>query len=411
MSTYSYRAVDNAGELHEGVAAADSEEQLAERLGARGLILLEADEGSSAAAERGKPKPRRRLQLRGRRKVGREEIGIITRELAALTRAGLPLDRAMEIMVNIAESDTVRELIGDVRERVRGGASLAEALEAHEGVFGRFYVNMIHAGEVGGATDVALARLSEYLERAKALRETIVSALIYPIILFGVAVISVVVLLMFVVPQFEQLFSDMGKALPLPTRIVMGTGDWLQAYWWLLAGLIGLAVFGFRRLLEQPRWRAGFDRFSLRAPVFGELIGRAETARFARTLGTLLDNGVSMLNALQVVAGTLSNRVLVASVERAMDGMRSGSGLADALEEDGQFPALAVNLVRVGEETGRLEEMLGQIAEVYDEEVRASVKRMLALVEPVLILGLGVIIAGIIMSILVAILGVNELAF
>lgn len=405
MPTFSFRAVSQTGELHEDLMEASSESAVVERLQDQGLVPLTIESATAAG----------RRVARGRRKrgkgFGRKQLIAVTRELAALLRAGLPLDRALEILIQLAENEDVESLLVRVRDSVRGGSNLSDALEEQEVVFGRFYLNMVRAGEAGGSTEVALSRLADYLERASALRETVVSALIYPAILFAVAVLSVLILLTFVVPQFAQLFDDMGRALPLPTRIVMAAGDVIAGYWWLMLGGTLLVIYLVRRLLQDPGRRKTLDRWMLHWPLLGELIAKLETARFSHTFGTLLQSGVPVLNALGIVRGTLSNTLMADSVADAADALKQGDRLGDALMRDGVFPAFAVHMIKVGEETGRMEEMLGQIAEIYDEEVRATVKRLLALVEPVLILGLGVLIAAIIMSILVAILAVNELAF
>jgi general secretion pathway protein F len=237
------------------------------------------------------------------------------------------------------------------------------------------------------------------------------SALIYPTILIGVAVLSVVILLVFVVPQFSQMFEESGRALPLPTRVVIGMGDVLQEYWWaLLLGGFGLHVL-WRGQMTNPNSRYRWDARFLRLPLFGDLVAKLEVARFARTLGTLLDNGVSLLAALAIVKETLGNSFMAAKLDDVAERLREGAGLGRPLLEAEVFPPLAVHMVMVGEETGRLGEMLIQVADVFDREVSSAVKRMLSLMEPILILGLGLVIGGIIMSILVAILSVNDLAF
>jgi general secretion pathway protein F len=280
-----------------------------------------------------------------------------------------------------------------------------------QSAFSRFYLNMIRAGEAGGALEVVLKRLTEFLERSQALRETVTSALIYPMILLTVSALSVIILLTFVVPQFQRLFADAGKALPLATQIVIAVGDGFRHYWWVGALLMVLAVVTLRRQFSQPESRARWDRWLLRLPLVGDLIAKVETARLSRTLGTLLGNGVSLLNALAIVRETLSNQVMATALGEVAEHVKAGRGLAEPLQDAESFPKLAVQMIRVGEETGQLQEMLIQIADTYDGEVQTAVKRLLTLLEPAMILGLGVIIAGIIMSILVAILSLNELAF
>jgi general secretion pathway protein F len=305
----------------------------------------------------------------------------------------------------------LKRLLTRIQDEVRGGASLADALESQSGVFSRLYINMIRAGEAGGSVEVVLSRLAEFIERSKVLRESVTSALIYPIILLTVAGLSVILLLTFVVPQFQQLFEDAGEALPVSTQIVIAAGNAVRGYWWVGVITIFFLIAIFKQQLSRPEFRQRWDGWMLKLPLVGDLVAKVEMARFSRTLGTLLRTGVSMLTALAIVKETLSNRVLSDAVGHVSENLKAGQSLADPLMEEGEFPQLAVHMIRVGEETGQLQEMLLKVADTYDGEVQATVKRMLALLEPALILVLGVIIAGIIMSILVAILSINDLAF
>ena len=325
-------------------------------------------------------------------------------------RAGLPLDRAMEVLIGLSEEAGLRAMLLAIRDEVRGGVALSAALAKQSGTFSRLYVSMVRAGEAGGALGNVLLRLSEYMERANELRATVVSALIYPSILVAVSLISVMALLVFVVPQFTQMFEEAGKALPLATQIVVAAGNFLREWWWALLLAVFAGAYLLRRRLENPAARLAWDRRLLRLPLAGDLIAKLEMARFARTLATLIGNGVPLLHALSVVRETLGNTFLAEALGRVAAELKEGRGLGRPMLQQGLFPPLAVNMVMVGEETGRLEEMLQQVAEVYDKEVQRAVKRALTLLEPALILGLAVIIAGIILSILVAILGVNELA-
>jgi general secretion pathway protein F len=406
MPRYRYEAVDNAGEVLRDEIEAPTLEAAVERLRDQGLLPLSVNEakGGFLRGSLGQP------WFSQRRALSRKSVTLLTQQLANLLHAGMPLDRALTILISVSEDEQAQTLLERVQEKVRGGSSLADALEA-QGAFSRFYLNMIRAGEAGGAMEVVLKRLTEFLERSQALRETVTSALIYPIILLSVSALSVIILLTFVVPQFQQLFADAGKALPLATQIVIAVGDGFRHYWWVGAMLLVLLVTALRQQLSQPASRARWDRWFLSLPLFGDFIAKVETARLSRTLGTLLGNGVSLLNALAIVRETLTNQVLSTALGEVAEHVKTGRGLAEPLQESGNFPKLAVQMIRVGEETGQLQEMLLQVADTYDGEVQTAVKRMLTLLEPALILGLGVIIAGIIMSILVAILSLNELAF
>ena len=406
MPRYRYEAVDAAGEVVRDELDAATLDAAVARLRDQGLLPLTVNEAKSGFLSGGFGQP----LFSKRRALSRKTIALLTQQLASLLHAGMPLDRALTILIGVTEDEQAKPVLERVQEKVRGGSSLADALEV-QGVFSRFYLNMIRAGEAGGALDVVLKRLTEFLERSQALRETVTSALIYPIILLSVSALSVIILLTFVVPQFQRLFADAGKALPLATQIVIAVGDGFRYYWWVGAILVVLLSAVARRQLSQPESRARWDDRFLRLPLFGDLIAKVETARLSRTLGTLLGNGVSMLNALTIVRETLSNQVLAGALGEVAEHVKTGRGLADPLLEAGRFPKLAVQMIRVGEETGQLQEMLLQVADTYDGEVQTAVKRLLTLLEPALILGLGVIIAGIIMSILVAILSLNDLAF
>jgi general secretion pathway protein F len=314
-------------------------------------------------------------------------------------------------MVDLARDPQVARMTGQVLDGIRGGASLSEAIGAQAGVFSKFYVSMVRAGEMGGALDQVLKRLSEYLARAKELRDSIVSALIYPAILMTVSVGSVFLLMVFVVPHFTQLFDDAGRTLPMLTQIVVGTAEFLRAYWWILVGGVLVGALFVHRQLAVPESRLRWDRRLLRLPLVGDLVRKMETARMSRTLGTLLGNGVPMLAAMTIVRETLGNRAMEQEIQAAVEGLKEGEGISERLMDSALFPRLGMQMIKVGEETGRMQEMLMQVADIYDQEVRQAVQRMLSLLEPVLIVSLGLIIATIILSILIAIVSVNELAF
>lgn len=408
MPLYRYKAVNAEGEIVEGEMEARGQEAVIERLQTLGHMPIRAHEIKEPGA--GGARSSLSTLLARSSRISQRDVGTFTQELATLLRARLPLDRALEILIELSGNVSVRQLLTRVRERVHDGATLSAAMEAQKGVFSRLYLSMLRVGEAGGALDVVLLRLAEHMERARELRDTVTSALIYPAILVCVAGLSVVVLLIFVVPQFQQLFDDAGKALPLATQVVIALGDFLRGYWWALVLAVLAVVVFMRKQLSNPVTRYRWDLRFLRLPLAGELIAKLEVSGFSRTLGTLLANGVPLLTGLSIVKETLHNRVLGEAMGQVADSLKQGRGLAQPLMEVSQFPRLAVHMVRVGEETGHLEDMLLQVADVYDKEVRSAIKRLLALLEPVLILGLGLVIAGIIMSILVAILSVNELA-
>lgn len=333
----------------------------------------------------------------------------MTREMATLLEAGLTLDRSLQILIELGAEERVNRVLEDLQARVRGGATFSAALEQQGGQFPRLYINMVRAGETSGALDGVLARLAEYLERSADLRETVVSALVYPLILLVVAGLSVILLLVFVVPQFAVLFKDMGAALPLPTRVVMALGDFFRDFWWALLALIAIIALAIEKALAKPEVRDRFDSRVLRLPLFGDLIWKMETARFCHTLSTLLKNGLTLLSALNLAKEVVSNRKLAGLMAEASEELKRGKGLAQPFTQREILPQMALQMVRVGEESGALDVMLAKVANIYDKETQLSVKRLLTLLEPALIIGLGVVVAGIIISIIVPILGANDL--
>ena len=405
MTRFRYRAVTAAGDVLEGEMEAASQALVIRRLQSQGHFPIRAEE----VLARSIPRIDKRPRLRPRR-VSRQDINLVTLELATLLQSGLTLDRTLAILIDLAEHDGLRKLLSDIHKAVRGGASLSAALEGQQGaLFPRFYLNMVRAGESSGALDVALSRLTEFMERSRKLRETLVSALIYPAILTAMAVLSVIVLLTFVIPRFAEMFQDLGQELPWPTRIVIDVGGFLESYWWMGALVAAALVYYLRYQLRSRSRRLPWDARFLKLPLVGTLIAQHETARFTRTLGTLLTNGVPMLQALDIAKDVIGNQVIASGVERITGSLKEGHGLARALTAVEVFPRLTGHLLQVGEETGNLDAMLLKLADIYERDVQTAVQRLVVLIEPALILGLGLVVGGIIMSVLVAVLSVNEL--
>jgi general secretion pathway protein F len=411
MALFQYKAVSPGGEVQEGVLEGASQSGVIEHLRSTGLIPIRAAEISTAASATTAANDEKRSSIFSRGGVNQTDLALITREIATLLRAGLPLDRSLEILIGLSEKPSVAVLLTAIRNEVRGGNALSKALDPHREVFSRFYINMVKAGEAGGSLGGVLMRLAEYLERAKELKDNVVSALIYPTILLGVATLSVLILVMFVVPQFKQIFDQSGKALPLATDIVLTTGIFLRKNWPILLALLLGGLWWLKRSVTEPVSRARWDARWLRWPVAGGLIARVEMARFSRSLATLLQNGVPLLAGLSILKETLGNAVYRDAVERVARELKEGRGMSKPMHETGVFPKLAVQMIAVGEETGRLDEMLFQVADVYDREVAAAIKRALALLQPVMIIGLALVIGGIIMSILVAMFDMMDLPF
>ncbi|MDX1483408.1 MAG: type II secretion system F family protein [Alphaproteobacteria bacterium] len=405
MPLYRFKALTPTGQLLQGEMEADTERMVISRL---------RDDGNfPIGAEPATPRSRLRQWLEGeltRRSVSGRDIALFTREFATLVGAGVSLDRVLGILVGLAERPALRRVVTDIHRRVEGGASIADALEAHPEAFAPFYVNMIRAGEAGGQLGVVLARLAEFLERSRALSASLRSALIYPAVLVAMAGLSLVVVLTVVLPEFEPIFAEAGRDLPFATQVVRASGQAVRDYWWIAAaiGLIGYLVI--RRDLTTPEGRFRWHGVLLSLPLFGNLRRKLAFARFARMLGTLLSNGVGVLQAMALAREVTGNEVIKRALITVASKVQEGGGLARPLAEAGIFPRLASDLISVGEESGHLEEMLLKAADIYDDEVKRTIDRAMTLLVPILTIGLGALIAAIIGSVLVAILSVNELA-
>ncbi len=405
MALYQYKAVTPTGEVMEGVLDADSPANAVARLQAQGFIPIRAedanDKSQSKGASRAKPSALSTALFSNR--VSANDISIVTQEIATLLKAGMPLDRAMEVLVQLAEHDGVRDLLIAIRNDVRGGESLSTALDKHKNHFDRFYINMVRAGEAGGALSNVLNRLSEYRTRAKELRDTITSAMIYPVILLFVTVGSVIYLMSSVVPKFKPVLKQSKKALPAITDFVMGMSDFVSEYWSTAMIVAAAVVLLISRLMKSERYKPVLDRLWLKVPLLGTLIQRLETARLTRTLGTLLSNGVPLVNAMGIARETLGNAYMAEALVSVTRDMKEGRGFGKPLMETKRFPPFAVHMIMVGEETGQLDSLLFQVADVYDREVAAAVKRLLSALEPALIVTLGGLIGVIVTGILSAI--------
>ena len=405
MPLFFYKAVGRDGESIEAEREATDENSLLLALQSEGLLPIRIAPASS--------KPFAWLSL-GRVKgaISQKDIGLFTHELLTLLQAGLPLDRALTTLLELtAHQPNLNAMIGRVLEAVKGGSQLSDALERQSGVFSRFYLNLIRAGEAGGALELVLERLSDYLEKSKELRDTVSTAMIYPIILLTMSVMSLLLLLTFVVPQFTEKFESAGKELPLPTQIVVGIAETLRDYWWALPLVVILIASFWRNQMNDPDRRYVWDSRFLKIPMVGDLLIKIEVANFSRTLATLMTNGVSLLTAMGIVKETLGNKVVAEKMGLAVESLKQGGGLSAPLIEAEIFPTLALQMIKLGEESCKMEEMLDRIASTYDKEIRNAVQRLLAMLEPILIVGLGIMIGGIIISILMAILSVNDLAF
>jgi general secretion pathway protein F len=402
MPVFSYKAIGRDGRALDGTVEADGPELATRQLRGQGLTLLKLEAGGGLSKQ---ASPKRRG-----RGPGRQDILSMTSELAVLLRAGLPLDRALKVLIEMASQPQMDQLLNDLLSAVKGGKALSQALQPHEAVFGSFYLSMVRAGEASGQLSEVLDRLVEYLENARANRDTVISALIYPAILAVVAILSIVVMLGFVVPQFESLFEDMGEALPPLTQLVVGGADFIARWGWLLLLVAVGAGLYLRRWSETDAGKARLHRRMLDLPLAGGIIFQFEMSKFARTVGTLLHNGVSLLKAISIAIDTVDNVVIRQSLQVLPPAVKAGKRMSVALEDTGMFTPMVIQMTRVGEESGSLDRMMLELAKVFEGHVQSGVKRGLALLEPVLILGMGFIIAVIIIAILMGILSVNDLA-
>lgn len=402
MPLFEYKAVAPSGETVQGTMEAASLDLVILKLQEAGNIPLQARESGAGGFSLGG------FSL-GRRGMNTREVGEFTQQLSTLLGAGLPLDRSLQVLGDLAENDRVKRTVSEIRDKVRGGGSLSDALEEQHGAFNRLFVNMVRAGEVGGTLDVTLARLSEYLERSRDLRESIVTALIYPIMLLLLAAGSLILLLVYVIPQFTPIFEELGGDLPFITKMVLGVASFLQNFWWLIAVAVAAFAWWFRRMLADAEKRFIWDGRLLATRWVGDLVAKMETARLTRTLGTLLTNGVPLLSALSIARNVISNTVLRKDVSDASREVKTGGSLARALAKGERFPRLALQMISVGEETGQLDVMLMKVADAYDTDVRNTIDRLLSVFTPVVTLLLAVLIGTIVLSILMAMLSVNDL--
>lgn len=405
METYHYEATTREGNIVSGNIEVANERSAIERLQDMGYFPLKI----VRAMEREGLATRLFSSVQGR--IKEKDLMAFTYQLGVLLDSGFTLDRSLSILSELAEKKKLRELMKELLAQVRGGKSFSEALSKFPSIFPLFYVNMIKSGEAGGFIEDVISRMATYLENAQGLKDDVRSALIYPVLLSAVGGAAVVVLLTFVVPQFTKIFTDMGQSLPLPTVILLAVSNVLTNYWWILLILVTVLFLAVRRYINTDKGRRSWDMMKFRLPVFGKLYKEAAVSRFARTLGTLLGSGVPILNALQIVKGTLGSEKIAEIISSVRESARKGKGIAEPLKNGDIFPPIAVHMVTVGEETGKLDEMLIKIADRFDLEVRTTVKRMLALLEPLLILIVGAMVGFIVISMLLAIFSINELPF
>ena len=384
MATFTYTARSFAGEMRTATLEAASRDDVIAQLRRQRLNVVKIDEATPKKPKRGHIKMR--------------DIVILTRQFSTMINAGLPLVQAMTILAEQSQNKTLSEIMRKVVFDVESGNTVADALAKHPQAFSNLYVNMVAAGEAGGILDTILMRLATFMEKNDALIRKVKGAMIYPGVIMTVAAIAVTVLLIFVIPVFENLFASAGLALPLPTRIVMGASRFLKGYWYIVLGVLGASVFLLRRYHATSNGKLKIDRFMLKVPVLGDVLRKSAVSRFTRTLGTLVSSGVSILDGLEITAKTAGNRVVQDAIMESRSSIAGGDTIAAPLKKSGVFPPMVISMISVGEQTGGLDEMLAKIADFYDEEVDAAVSNLLSLLEPVMIVFLGVVVGGMVVS-------------
>jgi general secretion pathway protein F len=395
MAIFSYRATTVEGTIVEGSIEATDEKSAVDRLKNTGIIPLKIYSPEKSITKR--------ITLRS----SKADLLTFTTELSSLLSAGLPLDRSLNILSGISESKHMKNIIQSILKSIREGSSFSDALQRHPKVFPRLYVNMVRAGEAGGVLDVILDKLGEFLESSKALKDHITSVMIYPIILIITSGISIIILLTYVLPKFTVIFAELGSSLPLPTRIVLAFSNALKSYWWLILLAIGSSWAVFKSYIKSDIGRYNWDSFKIK--IMGDIIRKLETARFCRTLGTLLKSGVPLLQALNNAKDVINNQVIASSIDIVSKGAKEGKGIAMPLSDANSFPPLALSMIKVGEETGQLDTMLLKIANTYEKSLNTAIKRFVSLLEPAMIVCMGIIIGFIVFSMLIAIFSVTEL--
>ena len=395
MPVFTYRSTTMAGVVSEGVIDAPDRKAAIERLRNTGVIPLEV----TAPAD---------LSFRMRAGFLRRKVDLVafTAELSTLLAAGLTIEAALGVLAEISAQKRLQEVVRSLLKSIRQGIPFSDALQKHPDVFPRLYINMVRAGEAGGVLDVILERLNEFLESSKELKDNILSALIYPAILLVTGGTSIVILLTFVLPRFSVIFAELGSALPLSTQLLLAASGILKSYGWLLLAGAALAGLLFNRALATEQGRYRWD--ALKLLLLEDLIKKLETARFCRTLGTLLASGVPLLQALHNAGEVIGNRVVAVAVEAVSRGAKEGRGVHEPLSRSGVFPELALSMIKVGEETGTLDRMLLQVAVTYEKILKQAVKRFMSLLEPVMILIMGLAIGFIVISMLLAVFSIAE---
>ena len=407
MPQFSYEVMNSQGERLVDAAEAPDREELLLRLQRQGLTLIRWLDASGKVRKHSQ----KRFQWRAKTGMKRPQLLDFTRELAHLTREDVPVDRALAILVEVAGDQSTRETAKYLRTSLQGGKNLSAAMADRPQEFNDLYINMVRAGEAGGILPRILTKLGEFLEQSEEVRRYIISSSIYPSILLSVGFLSILIIVGFVVPRFADIFADLGQQLPLSTRMLMSASHFLQRWWLVLTTLLAVIIFGGRRLARTPKGKSFLDRFSLRLPGLGALGLDIQVSRFARTLGTLIISGVPLLKAIEISGKVVANTQIRADIDRIYQEVKTGKRISQLMRDGGLFPVKMIQMVTLGEETGQIGKMLETAANELDRNIEIRIKRYLALVEPIAILLMGLIIGAVVISMLSAILGINDITF
>ena len=406
MPVYEYRALDRAGKNKEGIIDADSPIAARQKLRGSGVFPIELNETSSIPGQA--TRDRTSISTFFKR-VRPADLSVATRQLAILLGAGITLVASLDAMISQVPNPLLKRILAQIKESVNEGNSLAFSLSRHPKVFSQIYVNMVRAGEESGSLDLVLHRLSELTEHQQALRGRLKAALAYPVFMLLIGALILFFLITFIVPNITKIFDDMHQVLPLPTLILIGVSDFLKSFWWLVMGGLGCGVLLIRKLIKTSKGRHIWDRLKLRTPVIGPVNTKTAMARFSRTLGSLLQNGVPLLPALGIVRNIVNNTLIAEVIDDSMAEIQSGKALAVSLARSPWFPPIAIQMISAGEQSGEIESMLNKIADIYEGEVESQALAMTSMLEPVMILFMGVTVGFIVISILLPIFEMNQM--
>lgn len=422
MPAFAYTALDARGQEVSDTLEAASEQEAIQALRQAGYYptsVLEAGKAAKAAKAKGAKAPKAKgtglkkdinisIPFLERKTIKPKTLMIFTRQLATLIDSGLPLLRGLTVLGKQEPDPVLRKTIGKLADSVQGGSTFSDGLGQHPKIFNKLYINMVKAGELGGVMELVLVRLADFQEKAQKLKNKVVSAMFYPVIVLVIAIAIMAFLLVYIVPKFEQIFADMlgGKPLPALTEFVIGTSRFVQGNFLLIAGAVVLFIIAYSLIARTEKGRAVIDAILLRLPLFGDLIKKSAISRFSRTLGTLVTSGVPILQALNITRDTAGNVVLANSIQNVHDSVKEGESIVTPLEKSGVFPPMVVSMIDVGEETGQLPEMLLKIADVYDDEVDNTVAGLTSLLEPIMIVFLAVVVGTIVIALFLPLISI-----